>query len=107
MAKIELQETIWFTMQPDCYGGATCDQIEPRWHCYADGDKDSDHQHEPLTLDPRRYPPGTKIVVHEPVCPQCQEVRSPKYPEPETGPIFDAKCDCGFDWDEWTLNEYS
>lgn len=104
---IESRETIWFTMQPDCYGGKTCDQIVPKWHCYADGDKDSDYQYQPLLLDPRRFPPGTKIVVSEPVCPQCGDARSPKHPEPKRGPLFDPKCDCGFDWESWTLNEYS
>lgn len=94
-------------MQPDCYGGETCDQIEPRWRCYASGDKDSDHQSEPLSLDPSQFPPGTKITVSEPVCPKCDEVRSPKYPPAEDGPMFAAKCDCGFDWEAWTLNEYS
>lgn len=107
MSKPGQIQTMRFTMEPDCYGGKTCDQVEPRWHCYADGDKDSDRQREPLTLDARRFPPGTKIIVTEPTCPTCGEPRSIKHPEPKNGPLFVAKCRCGFDWEEWTLNEYS
>lgn len=98
---------MWFTQRPDVYAGKTCDQVEPRWHCYADGDKDSDDQREPLKLDPRRFPPGTKITVEEPICPKCSEPRSIKHPQPKRGSLFVDKCGCGFDWVEWTLNQYS
>lgn len=102
--------TTWFTMEPDMYGGKECDELVPRWRCYAEGDKDSDHQHEPLSLDPRLYPPGTKITIVEPVCPDCGELRGVNFPKPDKPdalPAFDAKCDCGFDWEEWTANEFS
>lgn len=97
---------MWFTIRPDCYGSPECDQVEPRWHCYADGDKDADEQREPLSLDASRFPPGTKIVVHEPVCPKCGEAREPNYKDGEYLPGFVSKCRCGFDWDEWTLSQY-
>lgn len=101
------RETMWFEQSPDCYGGKTRDQIVPRWHCYADGDKDSDHQREPLHLDARRFPPGTKIVVSEPTCPNCGETRPLKFPVPKRGAMFEDKCRCGFDWNEWTIHQYS
>lgn len=107
MTDIERQETMWFTQKPDCYGGKTCDKVIPRWHCYADGDMDGDHQREPLHLAARCFPPGTIITVSEPVCPSCKEPREPKYPTPKRGPLFADKCRCGFDWAEWTLNEFS
>jgi len=107
MAETGKIETMWFTMEPDVYGGKSCDKVIPRWHCYADGDKDSDHQREPLKLDPRSFPPGTKIIVVEPACPDCGEPRSIKYPMPKRGPRFVSKCRCGFDWDQWVLNQYS
>lgn len=106
MSHILRRETMWFTMQPDCYAGPNCDQIEPRWHCYAEGDKDSDYTKEPLSLDPRRYPPGTKIIVMEPTCPECGMIRGVSTKNDQLA--FDAKCDeCGFDWEAWTLDEYS
>lgn len=104
---VERRQTMWAEMRPDCYGGKTCDQIEPRWHCYAEGDKDSDYQRAPLKLDARLFPPGTKVLIEEPVCPQCKEVRSPIYPAPKRGPLFTPKCRCGFDWETWTLHQYS
>lgn len=107
MSKIEMRETIWFDQKPDCYAGEGCDEVEARWWCYADGDKDGDFQHEPLSLDAKMYPPGTRIVVHEPVCPECEETREPNYSGGKIQPGFASKCRCGFDWDQWVLNEFS
>lgn len=107
MSKRKLHETMRAEMKPDVYAGKTCDQVEPRWWCYADGDKDGDWEHEPLTLDARLFPPGTKISIEEPICPKCDETRSPILPTPKVGPTFAPKCRCGFDWDQWTLEQYS
>lgn len=107
MSKIELRETMRAELKPDVYGGKTHDQIVPRWWCYGVGDMDGDYEHGPLSLDPRHFPPGTKISIEEPSCPECEMVREPITPRPESGPSFSAKCSCGFDWDEWTSNEYS
>lgn len=108
MDKPKLRETMWMEMKPNCYGGDTCDQVEPQWHCYADGDKDSDDQRTPLIFDPSEFAPGTKITVSEPHCPSCDEYRGRQFPPPENGPpIFEKKCECGFDWEAWVLNEYS
>jgi hypothetical protein len=104
---IERRETMRATMDPDMYGGKECDEMTPRWRCYAHGDKDSDHQQEPLTLDANMFPPGTIISVEEPVCPKCNETREPIYKDGKYLPGFAPKCRCGFDWDEWTANEYS
>lgn len=107
MAELGTIGVMWFTMEPDVYGGKSCDKIVPRWKCFADGDKDSDHQTAPLKLDARLFPPGTKITVTVPACPECGEPQALKYPTPKRGPVFVSKCRCGFDWDEWTRNEYS
>lgn len=110
----KLSRTPWYTetttaeMKPDCYGGKTCDQIVPRWWTYADGDKEDGYEYEPLRLDARTFPPGTKISISEPVCPGCGETRSPKFPRPKKGqPLYAGPCDCGFDWDAWVLGQYS
>lgn len=107
MNPIKRDETMWAEMKPDVYGGENCDEILPRWHCYAAGDKDSDYQAEPLTLDARTFPPGTKITISEPLCPSCGEFREPKYPTPKIGPVYGGVCRCGFDWDAWVLDNYS
>lgn len=105
--KPETRETMHATMHPDMYGGKGCDELVPRWWCYADGDKDGDYEHRPLKLDAKLFPPGTRVSVREPVCPECGDARSPILPTPAKPPYFDPKCDCGFDWDAWVANEYS
>lgn len=107
MTKIRLRETMRAEMKPDVYAGPTCDQVEPRWWTYADGDKEGGYEHEPLALDAKLFPPGTVITVEEPVCPKCEEPREPNYKDGKYLPGFAAKCDCGFDWDNWVGEEYS
>lgn len=105
---IERQEIMWAEMRPDCYGGDECDQIVPGWRCYASGDKgDAEDGILALELAARTFPPGTKVVISEPTCPQCHELRSAQFPLPVEGPIYRGSCTCGFDWDAWVLNEFS
>ncbi|KJS36097.1 MAG: hypothetical protein VR70_14510 [Rhodospirillaceae bacterium BRH_c57] len=96
---------MWATMEPDVYGGDTHDQIVPRWRIYADGDKDADHETGPLELLPSRFPPGTKVTVEEPVCPDCGALREPHWQDNEQ--TYGGPCDCGFDWDGWVLDQFS
>jgi hypothetical protein len=107
MKKIVLRQTMRAEMRPNCYGGKTCDKIVPRWNCYADGDKQDDNLTGAIKLDPRSFPPGATVVISEPICPKCGETRSHKFPPTKRGPRFEPKCDCGFDWEAWTLGEYS
>lgn len=105
-AKVERHQTMRAEMVADCYAGKKCDQIRPHWNAYCEGDKQDDDFDGPLVLDMRQFPPGTMVIVSEPVCPKCGEVRSPKFPQPKRGPIFAKKCDCGFDWEAWTHEQY-
>ena len=104
---LKLRETMWATMRPDCYGGKSCDKIRPQWSTYGDGDKQGEEGERTLQLAARSFPPGTKITIAEPQCPKCGEVRDPIFPAPKRGPLFAAKCGCGFDWNEWTLEQFS
>lgn len=101
------QEVMWAENAPDVYSGAKCDQIGPsRWKCSSLGDRGESDFETTIRLAARIFPPGTKVVISEPVCPQCGEHREPT--TLPTGKItFDAKCECGFDWDEWTKEKYS
>ena len=105
--KTELRETMWAEMKPYCYGVVRCDRIVPQWDAYADGDMESDDGLKVLRLAARTFPPGTRVVISEPCCPNCGEVRSAIYPPPKRGPLFPPKCDCGFDWEAWTVDRYS
>jgi len=107
MTAHKMRETMWAEMKPNCYGGEACDKIVPQWDAYADGDMDSDDGLTVLRLSARTFPPGTKVVISEPCCPDCGETREPIYPTPKRGPLYAGKCQCGFDWDNWTLEQYS
>lgn len=106
MTKIRHEETMWAEMKPDTYAGKNCDQIRPQWECHADGDMDSDTQ-ETIKLSARTFPPGTKIVISEPVCPKCSERREPQFTKPNRNVVFSGPCRCGFDWDKWVKEQYS
>lgn len=93
MADLEYQEVARAEMHPDVYGGESCDQVIPMWKSYWDGDKDEDHSKEPIELLAEQYPPGTRIVISVPVCPNCRYI-------PEM-------CSCGFDWNGWIQDQYS
>lgn len=93
---MKYRETMWAEMSPDVYDGPNCEEVRPRWNVFADGDMDSDYQ-DLLELDSRHFPPGTKIVVLEPKCPKCDQIRE----------LCSGDDGCDFDWDEWTANQYS
>lgn len=96
------RETMRATQAPDVYGGKNCDQHEPRWIGSADGDKDGDGPvgvEGVLKLDATTFPPGTKVTVHEPECPQCHTVPS------WTGNRWE--CECNFDWHAFAENRFA
>lgn len=73
---------------PDMYAGENCDEMRSRWVGSADGDKDGDGEIGPeIVLDAGTFPPGTRVRVEMPECPQCRTPRE--------------LCDCGFDWASW------
>ena len=95
---LEYQRALWAEMAPDIYSGENCDEHRPRWHAYADGDMDSDYL-ETIELSAATFPPGTKITVEVPCCPD--DGVSADYPRRS-----DGKCECGFDWPAWVEDRY-
>lgn len=106
-AKIKLQEVMWAEMKPDVYGGKSCDQIIPQWSCYCAGDMEGEDGQKVLELAARTFPPGTKVIISEPLCPGCGERREPHAPFTTRKPLYAGPCHCGFDWDTWVRNTYS
>lgn len=109
MKVIEYAEIAWAEMKPYVYGGEQCDQIIPKWYGWFDGDMDGDYS-DSFDLDAKGFPPGTKITISVPVCPNCQEKSDHSMFNnfPKEGTNFqELKCDCGFDWTNWTYDEYS
>lgn len=84
-------------LKVDCYGGESCEEHERHWWMYAEGDRDSDRSADPLVLDIKYFPPGTKVTVEFPVCPDCGL---------HAGHDADT-CDCGFDWKNWVEEQYA
>lgn len=84
-------------MKPDVYDGPGCDQHKPQWWAHFHGDMDSDHSPDLIQLDPKHFPPGTKVTITCPCCPNCG------LPADHQTPV----CGCGFDWREWASNEYA
>lgn len=103
--KTPLRETQWAEMSPDVYAGKNCDEVSPRWTTHCDGDKGDGADFEVLKLAANTFPPGTTVVISEPVCPDCGELRCFNSMPDVRG--FPKKCDCGFDWAAWTLDQYS
>ena len=106
MTNMKYQETMWAEMKPDLYAGPDCDKLKPQWELHADGDMDSGNQ-TTIKLSARTFPPGTKIVISEPTCPECGELREPKNPGRGAAVIvYGGPCLCGFDWDAWVGEQY-
>jgi hypothetical protein len=93
---MDYHQTMWAEMSPDVYDGESCDQVRPRWHVFAEGDMDSDYI-DAIMLDAKHFPPGTKVLVLEPQCPQCMKIQE----------LCRADEACDFDWDAWILGQYS
>lgn len=92
MSEDKYTEMSWAELKADCYDGDSCDKIRPYWNVFWYGDKQDDNSEESLVLDIKTLPIGTKVVVSMPVCPECDQDRE--------------CCDCGFDWDKWTIDKY-
>lgn len=102
--QIEYFVTMIAELKADCYCGESFEEIEPEWHISCEGDKDLSVDNQPIHLDIKNFPYGTKITVAVPCCPECGEM-SDCWLDKESKWI--GKCDCGFDWESWIKNEYS
>jgi len=100
---MKYRETMWATMRPEPQYSARGEHLAPRWQCYADGDKDGEEGLKTLDLAAYTFPPGTKVVVSEPCCPKCGDLREPSFPKL----TFAVMCNCGFNWGEWAKDQYS
>lgn len=113
MSDIERRETMRAEMQPDCYGGRSFAELRTRWWGYCEGDKEGDYT-ENLQLASVTFPPGTQVIVSEPVCPKCEEVPTRslepwtfKTEDDDTVTEYHWSCGCDFDWRGFALDHYS
>lgn len=98
-------------LRPDVYAGDGCDEVRARWEGYCDGDKEGGEIDGDIKLDPTMFPPGTKVTVEAPCCPECGAPAEVKWSMQDNGGLIVADhvadCECGFDWHAWTLDEFS
>lgn len=97
-------------VKANVYDGPTHDGHRNYFETYCEGDMGSDQHDDPITLKVSDFPPGTRIHVELPCCPACGLVRR------DTRQFIDGlwkitgfarRCDCGFNWKEWTEEQYS
>ncbi len=89
-----------YEQKVDVYDGDNCEQHKPQWWGFMDGDDGPELGIEdPLEFSLECFPPGTKIVVSVPMCPECELDRACAYD--------DGVCVCGYDWKNWDEAEYS
>jgi len=105
------QEIMRAEVKPDVYGGNSCDQVIKQFEIYSEGDMDSETTDEDIVISLSALPPGARVSVTYPCCPECGEVREDDFETVEGGAMkivgHKSKCQCGFDWDNWVLEQYS
>ncbi len=95
-----------FRQEPDCYDGKTCDKLRPRW--MTSYPKEGDEEYGELLhidLDARMMPPGTKVIIQIPVCPECGDPADMLTPNKRRRKW--CNCGCGFSWAKWAEQKYS
>jgi hypothetical protein len=106
---IERQTIFWAEVEADIY------QPEGKlptkhFHAHAEGDKDSDRNEHDIIFKVSNLPPGARITLSYPNCPNCGFFRMDKL-EFKNGMYqvvgHEPKCECGFDWEEWVQDTYS
>lgn len=102
MHKLELRKTMWAEQKPDVYYGSNCDQHHSQWFGGTQSDKGSEESiGNCLRLTAETFPPGTKIVISEPVCPNCNEVPT------KISNKNKWVCECDFDWEHWATQIFA
>jgi hypothetical protein len=98
-------------VKADCYSSKNFDQIKKHFEIYCDGDMDSDTSTDDIVIKLSDLPPGARISVTYPCCPECSLPREDKFKQIGGGALkivgHKPKCQCGFNWTEWVLNKYS
>ena len=98
---LEYEETDRARMEPDVYDGPECDQHRPRWIVSVPKEGDEDIG-DVLELSAKTFPPGTRVIIEEPICPKCGEIYENCMVR---GYGYDNECD--FDWKNWAEEQYS
>lgn len=103
---LKYHESQSFRNEPDCYDGAKGNLLRPRWMTsYPKEGDEEDGEVLELKIDARRVPPGTRVTIEIPCCPECGEVADMR--EPKGRARKWPNCQCGFSWSKWAQEEYA
>lgn len=84
-------------LKVDCYAGKTGDQHKPEWDGFFDGDMEGGKIGKKLTLNATNFRPGTRVIIQEPCCPDCDATRE----------LCELDKGCAFDWQAWDVAHYA
>lgn len=111
MSKLHMHNVMHAEVKADVYGGENLDQVTKHFEIFCDGDMDSDSNERDIVIKLADLPPGAKISVEYPCCPECGSAREDEFERLQGASLriigHKSKCGCGFDWEEWVQNEYS
>jgi hypothetical protein len=93
MAERVYNTSAWGEVKADVY-----DDHKPYIEMSCEGDMGSTREDD-VNIDSKRWPPGTKILIETPCCPECET----------DAELADdnGKCECGLDWKIWAEEQYS
>ncbi len=100
MSETQYRTTVWGEVKAYVYSGDNCDQHERYIEASAEGDMSSE-QMDAFGFDASRFPAGTKFRIEVPVCPNVDCGLDAEFQD------ADGKCECGFDWKNWSEEKYS
>lgn len=94
-------------VKADVYG----EEVRKMFNTFCDGDMQDDDHTDDIIIKLTDLPPGAKITVEYPCCPDCGLQREDLYKHLEGGRLeivgHANNCECGFDWNEWVELMYS
>lgn len=107
MKKLIYVERQTFRQEPDCYDGKTCDRHRPRWMTsYPKEGDEEDGEVLKLEIDAKTMPPGSRVTIEVPCCPNCGEPADMFHDSLEKVKEWPA-CRCGFSWKNWVEDNFS
>lgn len=99
---INRHEVTWYEVNVDVYESDRPKSFE----AYCDGDMDSDNLTGDIVIKLPELPPGARVSVKYPCCPECGDVRADNLCSREV--VGHAtECECGFDWVNWENDHFS
>lgn len=105
MSEIKYVDRQIWRQEPDCYSGKNLDQLRPRWMTsYPKHGDEEDGEVLEFKIDARMMPPGSRITIEVPVCPQCGDPADMN--EPKKRVRRWPCCECGFSWAKWAEGQY-